>query len=170
MFKYVTDHLRDGWSPDQISGRLKRDNPNDKHWRITAETIYRWIYHPNQKKGYIVWYEYLRRKQNKRKKQTGRKVYRSHIPDRVSIRNRPEAINNRSEFGHWEGDTVEGKGHKDGIHTEVERMSRKILGAKVATITSKDTVMVQKTMFQVLSERARKSTILDNGKENHVIE
>ena len=109
----------------------------------------------------------MRRKQKKRKKQSGRKVHRSHIPDRISIRNRPEAINNRSEFGHWEGDTVEGKGHKDGIHTEVERMSRKILGEKVWTITSKDTVLVQKSMFQELSETARKSTTLDNGKENH---
>lgn len=167
VFKYVTDHLRDGWSPDQIAGRLKRDYPNNTHWRITAETIYRWIYHPNQKKGDIVWFEYLRRKQKKRKKKSGRRVHRSHIPDRVSIRNRPEAINNRSEFGHWEGDTVEGKGHKDGIHTEVERMSRKILGEKVSAITSKDTVFVQKSMFQVLSETARKSTTLDNGKENH---
>jgi len=87
--------VRDGWSPDQIAGRLKKDYPNNTHWRITAETIYRWIYNPNQKK---------------RKKKSGRKVHRSHIPDRISIRNRPEAINNRSEFGHWEGDTVEGKG------------------------------------------------------------
>ena len=109
----------------------------------------------------------MRRKQKRRKKQSGRKVHRSHIPDRISIRNRPEAIDNRSEFGHWEGDTVEGKGHRDGIHTEVERMSRKILGEKVRTITSKDTILVQKSMFQRLSERARKSTTLDNGKENH---
>lgn len=40
VFKYVTSHLRDGWSPDQIAGRLKRDYPNNTHWRITAETIY----------------------------------------------------------------------------------------------------------------------------------
>lgn len=168
IYAYVTKHLRMGWSPDQIAGRLKRKHKNDKHWYITAETIYRWVYEPEQIKAKQPWYEYLRRKQTKRKKQTGRRVHRGRIPDRVSISQRSEAVNNREVFGHWEGDTVEGKGHKDGIHTEVERMSRKILSAKVKAITSQETIVVQKGLFATLPIFARESTTLDNGRENHL--
>lgn len=65
VYEYVTARLRDGWSPDQIAGRLRRDHPNDPHFWITAETIYRWIYQPEQIKRDEPWYEYLRRKQKK---------------------------------------------------------------------------------------------------------
>ncbi len=49
IYAYVTKHLRGGWSPDQIAGRLKRKHKDNEHWHITAETIYRWIYAPEQK-------------------------------------------------------------------------------------------------------------------------
>lgn len=166
VYAYVTEHLRMGWSPDAIAGRLKHDHPDDKHFWITAETIYRWIYDSEQiKEG---WFEYLRRKQKKRRKQQGRKVQRAAIPDRVSIRLRPEKVNQRLEFGHWEGDTVEGKYHKDGVHTEMERVSRKYAGKKIGAINSKETIRVQKKIFAKMLKPARKSTTLDNGRENHL--
>src|SRR3989344_3647530 len=68
IYAQVTEKLREGWSPDQIAGRLKKKHPQDPHFWITAETIYRWIYHPEQVKRDNPWYEYLRRKQKKRKK------------------------------------------------------------------------------------------------------
>jgi len=95
-------------------------------------------------------------------------VHRAHIPDRVSIHERPEAINNRAVFAHWEGDTIEGKGHKDGVHTEVERMSRFVMAMKVAAITSEATIAVQKQLFACLPSSARRSTTLDNGRETHL--
>jgi len=145
VYAYVTEHLRMGWSPDAIAGKLKLDHPEDKYFWITAETIYRWIYRPKQiEQG---WFEYLRRKQKRRKKQQGRKVHRSAIPDRVSIHLRPEEVNQRLEFGHWEGDTVEGKAHKNGVHTEMERLSRKYAGKKIFAINSKETVNAQKQIF-----------------------
>src|SRR3989344_3807759 len=168
VYEYVTNQLREGWSPDQIAGRLKLDYPRDKYWRITAETIYRWIYQKKQVKCDQPWYEYLRRKQKKRKKYKGRKVHRSHIPDRISIHKRPKVIDKRKEFGHWEGDTIEGKGHHGGIHTEVERMSRFILAGKVDNISSEETIVVQKQLFSELAKTARKSTTLDNGRETHL--
>lgn len=168
VYEYVTDQLRSGWSPDQIAGKLRLLHPKDRYWWITAETIYRWIYQENQIKCDQPWYEYLRRKQKKRRKYKGRCVHRSHIPDRISIHKRPQVINKRKQFGHWEGDTVEGKRHKDGIHTEVERMSRKILGKKMKQITSEETIKVQEQLFMDLPKVARKSTTLDNGKETHL--
>jgi len=195
IYSYVMDHLRAGWSPEAIAGRLRsEDHPNDPFWWICHETIYQFIYKEKTdltKQGLISrslldqrlichnqavtvtdfdrpLYEYLRRKQTKRRKKSGRKVHRSHIPDRVSIHLRPEAINQRVEFGHWEGDTVEGRAHRDGVHTEVERVSRLINAKKVTAIDSQSALDAQLNIFRVLPEKARRSTTLDNGKETHL--
>src|SRR3989344_869362 len=168
VYTYVTERLRWGWSPDQIAGRLRVDHPKDHYRHISTETIYRWIYQSEQVNGEQPWYEYLCRKQKKRKKYKGRKVHRSHIPDRISIHERPAVANKRKQFGHWEGDTIEGKGHKSGVHTEVERMCRKVKAEKVDSITSEATIMVQQKIFTDEPRLARRSTTLDNGRENHL--
>lgn len=162
-YAYVVEKLGFGWSPEQIAGRLNREHNKTI---ICHETIYEFIYDKVNKEKRL--WEYLPRKQKKRKKQKGRKVHRSRIADRVSIHARPESINTREEFGHYEGDTVEGRGHKDGIHTEVERVTRYFLAQKVTAITSQETILAQKAMFSKLPEKARKTTTLDNGKENHL--
>lgn len=162
-YSYVLEKLREGWSPEQIAGRLSFEKEEKV---ICHETIYQFIYKKAFKEDRL--WEYLPRKQKHRRKKYGRKSQRVRIPDRVSIHERPETINSRSEIGHWEGDTVEGKGHKDGIHTEVERASRYLLARKVPTITSEATIMVQKELFLAIPRKLRKSTTLDNGKENHL--
>lgn len=68
-------------------------------------------------------YEYLRRKQKRRRKLGGRKVQRVRIPDRVSIHDRPKIIARRKQFGHWEGDSIVGDKHASGLHTEYERQA-----------------------------------------------
>ena len=162
---YVEDKLRMGWSPEQISGRLKIDYPNNPTMRISHEAIYRYIYAPEQTNERF--WEYLPRKQKRRRKRSGRKVQRSRIPDRVSISKRPEVVNSRTEFGHWEGDTIEGRrADGDGIHTEVERLSRKLLAKKVSRIASEETINAQLKMFEQQPNIARQSTTLDNGREN----
>lgn len=162
-YVYVLKKLECGWSPEEIAGRLKCKNGKTI---ICHETIYQFIYAEENKEKKL--FEYLPRKQKKRKKQKGRKVHKSHIPERVSIHQRPEEVNQRRVFGHWEGDTIEGKGKKDGIHTEAERVSRMFAAVKVGAITSELAVIAQKKIFAVLPEKARRSTTLDNGKENHL--
>jgi IS30 family transposase len=163
---YVEQHLHDGRSPEQIAGRLIKDYPDDLNMRIGHEAIYRYIYAPQQAEEKL--WEYLPRKQTKRRKRPGRKVHRSHIPDRVSIHKRPKTIDRRKQFGHYEGDSVEGKRSVgDGIHTEVERVSGKLLARKVTSISSADATTAQLLMFNGLPAKARRSTTLDNGKENH---
>lgn len=171
IYKYVTKKLRKGWSPEGIAGRLRRNHEDDPHWHIRHETIYKWTFNQPQKdkKGGLYWYEYLRRKQKKRKKQKGRSVHQSRIPDRISISQRPEKVNNRTEFGHWEGDSVEGvRQSKSGLHTEVERMSRKVKAVRVKAITSEEAIAAQEKIFTPVPAPARKSTTLDNGRENHL--
>lgn len=164
--QYVRLNIQGGKSPEQIHGRVLLDYPDDRRMRISPETIYAFIYAEEQANEKL--WEYLPRKQHKRRKQHGRSVHKSRIPDRVSINQRPESANNRSEFGHWEGDSIEGKRSiGDGIHTEVERVSRKLLARKVSRIASYETAQAQLQMFSKLPTMARRSTTLDNGRENH---
>ena len=162
-YAYVFEKLQDGWSPEQIAGRLELE---EKERLICHETIYRFIYSKEHKEERL--WEYLPRKQKHRHKQHGRGVHHERIPQRVSIHTRPDEINQRIEIGHWEGDTVEGKGHKDGIHTEVERVSRFLAAQKITAINSEQTSTAQKQLFERLPCTLRKSTTLDNGRENHL--
>ena len=140
--------------------------PHNLRMRITPETIYSFIYSEEYK--HRKFWEYLPWGRKKRRPKAGRRVHRGSIPGRISIHNRPTVIDQRVEFGHFEGDTVEGKGHKDGVHTEVERVSRKFFAKLVARIDSEEAIKAQKKIFAPLPAPARKSTTLDNGRENHL--
>jgi len=164
VYSYVFDNLRQAWSPEQITGRLKLDYPDNSDRQIGVETIYRFIYKSRNKKLRL--WDYLRRKQVRRRKKGGRKAQRVRIPDRVSIHLRPRVVDNRKEAGHWEGDSIEGKAHLSGLHTEYERVFSitKMLGIK--RINADETTQAQSEIFGPLPEWLRKSTTLDNGKEN----
>lgn len=171
LFSYVTARLKWGWSPEAISGRLREvEHPNDQNWHICHETIYQFCYSPkNQRpKDYFFWWEYLRRKQRRRRKQHGRLAQRVRIPDRVSIHNRPAEIDKRKVFGHWEGDTVIGKGRNHGIHTAYERVSSLIRMEKMPDLTAMSSYLAQLKIYQNLPPIARKTITLDNGHE-HVL-
>jgi len=166
VFRWVVSRLMRGWSPEQISGRMRLLFPKNQRMRVCPEAIYQFIYSSGYK--HRAFWEYLPWKRKTRKKKQGRNVHRSRIPNRVSIHQRPESIETREEFGHWEGDTVEGRAHKNGIHTEVERKSRFLAAIKVNKIDSLQALNAQKKIFSQLPELARKTTTLDNGRENHL--
>lgn len=194
IYSYVLDHLRGGWSPEQIAGRLREvDHPDNPSWHICMETIYAFIYKKKSdmtkdgirqlsildktKRGKEkqmvtvtdhekpLW-EYLRRKQVRRRKRSGRKVHRVRIPDRVSIHDRPKVIVKRKQFGHWEGDSLVGRSHASGLHTEYERVSSMIRFERMTRITASEMVIAGKKIFGVLPCHARRSTTLDNGSEH----
>lgn len=166
VFAWVIKRLIRGWSPEQISGRIKLVFPNDPEMRITPETIYSFIYSDEFK--HRKFWEYLPWKRKKRRHKHGRMVHKGSIPDRVSIHDRPEIVGQNIEFGHFEGDSVEGLGHRDGVHTEVERVSRRYFVRLVESISSEEAAKAQKEIFKPLPAFARKSTTLDNGRENHL--
>lgn len=191
IYKYVLDRLLQSWSPEQIAGRLVLvEHPNDPHWHICHETIYQFVYKEKTDKtkqgqreemdgrkkktnmlacvtdyNRPLW-EYLRRKQKRRRKKGGRKVQRVRIPDRVSIHDRPEVVATRKQFGHWEGDSIVGKGHISGLHTEYERVSSLTRFERLVRITSEEAVQAAKKIFGVLPAHAKRSTTLDNGSEH----
>lgn len=191
IYSYVLENLKGGWSPEQISGRLREiDHKGQKDWQICMETIYQFIYKDKTDKTQLGQQgemdgrkkkerplvtvtdydrplcEYLRRKQKKRRKRGGRKVQRVRIPDRVSIHDRPKEINERIVFGHWEGDSIVGLGHISGLHTEYERVSSLTRLEKLVRITAEQSAVAAQKIFGVLPAHAKKSTTLDNGSEH----
>ncbi len=161
-YSYCIDKLRSGWSPEEISGRSKRANGGLTV--ICHETIYRYIYSPDGKKKGL--FEYLVRQHKKRRKWYGRHKYQRGIPDRTSIDLRPKYINSKKNFGHWEVDSVEGKAHKKGIHTFLERKTRYYKAVLIDNIDSEFGVKAQLKTFGKLPSKARKSSTFDNGREN----
>ena len=117
LVAYVRDHLRRGWTPEEIAGRLPLEFADDPAMRVSHETVYAWIYAPTQK-GLQLW-QYLPRGQRKRRQRgPARKVRRApQIRYRVPIHHRPIEVEDRTEFGHWEADSVLGvRGQRGAAH------------------------------------------------------
>jgi IS30 family transposase len=80
---------------------------------------------------------------------------------------RPDQVNTRAEFGHWEGDSVvSATTTGGGIRTEIERVSRFLMARHVPTLSSADALTAQLDMFTCLPAGARRSTTCDNGSEH----
>ena len=108
-------------------------------------------------------YKHLRC-QKKRRKRYGKHDRRGKLPNRRSIEQPPEIVDQRQRIGDWEVDTIVGKGHHQAIVTPTERKSRLALLRKVDRRTA---VMVGDAMIDLLQPiAARVLTITgDNGKE-----
>lgn len=113
-----------GWSPEQISHRLKIEFPDDKSMRISHEAIYQALY--IQGRGAL-------RRELVSCLRTGRalRVPRAraqakswaHVSEDVMISKRPAEALDRAVPGHWEGDLIIGL-NRSAIGTLVERSSR----------------------------------------------
>lgn len=108
--------------------------PNDKRYRISFKTIYRWIQKARLKRSPIgtkvLYTKYLRLKRaGKRMRLNGPETrgYRHCLP---SIEDRPEAISLKRDFGHWEGDMVNGYRSKENAVTMVEMSTGFLLAAR----------------------------------------
>ena len=163
LVDWVISALRRGWTPQEIAGRLPSEFPDDPRMRVSAETVYSWIYLPAQLHRQLR--KYLTRGHRKRGKRQGRRVHSDRIKWRTSIHDRPAVIENRHEFGHWEADSVLGAHGTGGLHTSVERRSRKLFAIKIESITAQATLEAQLTIFTSLPAHAGRSVTADNGSE-----
>jgi IS30 family transposase len=164
LVAYVCDKVRDGWTPQLIAGRLPIDHPDEAKMRVSAETLYKWIYSDQQKHRQL--WDYLPRAHKRRRKKTGRRVHRSKPQGRIPIELRPQGASDRTEFGHWEGDTIVGATKGAAIRTEVERKTRYLQARLVPGTTSQAALDAQIAMFKHLPRAARKTTTCDNGPEH----
>jgi IS30 family transposase len=148
------------WSPQQISNQLK----DLGYFSISFQTIYRYIRKDRRKGGVI--YKKLRILSK-----YGRKRYRSNdnrgvLKGKRMISERPESINRRLEFGHWEADTVMGKDRFQCILTLVERKTGLARIAKIPHRTAKLTIKAIAKIIKAEPELFKTITF-DNGTEFH---
>jgi IS30 family transposase len=160
---YVRSKLKEGWSPEQISGRIGIDCPG---LSISHEAIYQYVYSFGRKrcKEFTV---HLRCKHPRRwKKRMGRRCCKPKIVNRISIEERPPNVETRHQFGHWEGDTIVSMKSAGTLSCLVERKSRLLLLTKLHKRTSDN---VSKSIISRLCsfpQHARRTLTLDNGSEN----
>jgi IS30 family transposase len=154
----VQEKLSLGWSPWQIEGRLKRENGGKSV--ITHESIYRYVYRDAAIRNR--YYKKLRRKHFCRIRKNSRK---RRIPEDMLIENRPDEINYRDEFGHWECDLMMFKhGVKTNLITLRERKTRYILAIKNDDKSARTTALAIIRRITKL-KRHIKSITFDQGTE-----
>ena len=163
LVKYVKRKLRDDWSPETISEKLKIDFQNDDKMRVSHETIYRWIYLEARRGGTL--YHHLRGRRKKRRRQKGYGSGRRFIPGRVSISERPAIVETRKRFGDWEGDTIGGKKSSGYISTNVERKSRYLIATKLPDKKAESLNLISIKAFWRIPKKMRKTLTVDNGRE-----
>jgi IS30 family transposase len=162
----VASRLILDWSPEQISGWLKIEYPDDQSMHVSHETIYRSLF--IQARG-VLKKELMDHLRSKRRMRRSRHFSehghsRGQIVDAVSIRERPAEAEDRAIPGHWEGDLLSG-GKNSYIATLVERHSR---FAMLIKVRSKETEVVVATLSQhvcKLPATLKRSLTWDRGLE-----
>ncbi len=162
---YIYKGLLKGWTPEQISGRIKIDYPNNIIMSISHEAIYRHIYTRPQASLNKKLIKLLTRKKTRRRTKKKARGNGSKIVNQTSIDKRPKHINNRQEVGHWEGDLIIGKGQKSAIGTIVERKTRYTLIVKLNSRKADEVAKMFNKKLNLLNKKLRKSMTYDNGIE-----
>jgi IS30 family transposase len=149
--------LRQQWSPEQISGRLKLERKPT----VSHQGIYLYLYADKQRGGTL--YRYLR-SQKKQRKRYGAPGRRPQIPNRISIDQRPAIVASKERLGDWEADTLIGARHKGAILNCTERKSKLTLLRKLET---KGALEVKRSCIDLLLPCADQvhTITVDNGKE-----
>jgi IS30 family transposase len=162
----VASKLVMDWSPEQISGWLKTQYPDNESMRVSHETIYRSLF--IQARGVLKQelMEHLRSKRRMRRSlnATISGQSRGQIVDAVSIRERPAEVEDRAVPGHWEGDLLSGAKNSY-IATLVERHSRFAMLVKVPGKDTEAVVQVLSRHVRKLPATLRRSLTWDRGLE-----
>ncbi len=83
------------------------------------------------------------------------------IPNRVSIHQRPSVVEDRSEYGHWEGDSVIYP-YKMAINTLNELMTGRV---KLPKLKRKTALLTAQAMINQLQDEVTLTITIDNGSE-----
>ena len=164
--RIVTSKLSLDWSPEQVSGWLKAEYPDDESMRVSHETIYRSLF--IQARG-VLKKQLLGHLRSKRVTRRSRNLNpeaqsRGQIVGAVSIRERPAEVEDRAIPGHWEGDLISGSKNSH-IVTLVERQSRFTALIKVPSRDTDTVVSALTRHVRKLPVSLRRSLTWDRGKE-----
>lgn len=156
LIKFVEDCILNlKYSPDVVVNLLK----SNFNFKICTKTLYNYI--DKQVVVNIKAIDLLNKVKLKKRAESKSKNKRVFG---TSIDLRPEYINNRTEFGHYEGDCIVGKEQKSVLFTFNERKTNKYI---VRKIKAKDSRNVMRQLRKLIKEENLniKSITFDNGSE-----
>ena len=156
---YIIEKLKLHWNPDEISGRMKKDK---EPFYVSKTSIYEWLRSSWGQK----YCPYLYSQKYRVKKHRLNKIKRSLIPHRISIALRSAGANNRSRYGHYEGDTiVSGKRTRSlaALSVTYERKARYIDVRKIKNLKPSSH---NHALLDMLKNKKALSLTQDNGIEN----
>ena len=166
LVRVITEKLQCEWSPQQIAGWLKRQYPDEVHYRVSHETIYKSLF--IQARGVLKrellaclrTQRVMRRSKHSSLKGKGL----GKIVDAVSISERPASVEDRAVPGHWEGDLIAGPNYTY-IATLVERQTRYVMLAKVENKNTETVIKALIKQARKLPTELYKSLTWDRGSE-----
>jgi len=171
LCEQVQAGLEEERSPEQISGRLKMDFPEDPEMRVSHETIYKALYVQGRGELRRDLHKHLRTGRALRKPRRAVGERRGRIPDMVNIAERTAEADDRAVPGHWEGDLIIGTGSKSAIGTLVERTTSFTMLLHLPENHGADAVAEAITIaMSRLPQVLRKTLAWDQGVEmtNHI--
>ena len=157
----VLDRLADGWSPEQVAGRLARDAG---HRVISHETIYRFVHAQMKRTNDVAWRRYLPRgkiKRGWRNKGGGAPRFAEYR----SIHERPSDVAARTTVGDWEADAILFSTPGQAILVAHERTSRLTLAVRAASLKADPTAATLAQLMRPVPPNLRRTITFDNGTE-----
>jgi IS30 family transposase len=150
------------WAPEQCAGWLRTFR---RSLYVCAQTIYDWIY--QQRRDLLRYLHCLKGKYRRTRQARARKQKRAVLASPRNIAQRPKHVGARKTYGHWEGDTVHGKGKTGYIATFVERKSGYLVTQllPVKQFGSLGFAEATAECLNQLPAQYRKTLTLDNGPE-----
>lgn len=113
----VDELLKEDYSPEQISGRLRAEGKVC----VSHETIYQYVWIDKKQGGTL--FMHLRCGNKRYRKRSGSKDKRGILRNRIGIEERPKIVDQKTRFGDLEIDTVIGKNHKQALLTINDRVT-----------------------------------------------
>ena len=159
----VLERLEQGWSPEQVAGRLAREAGRTM---ISYESIYRFIYAQIARTKNYSWRLFLPRRKSKRGFR-GRRggSAATFIEGRISVAERPSAAADRKTPGHWEADLMLFSRYGQAVLTIHERQSRLLLATRPSNKAAKGVARHLIGLFARMPPELRKTVTFDNGTE-----
>jgi IS30 family transposase len=154
------------WSPQQISGWLVDEFPNEPEMRVSHETIYLSLFVQSRGALRKELARYLRSGHTTRRPR-GHTVMngQGQLRGTLNIRERPAEADDRAVPGHWEGDLLMGK-RMHAMATLVERKTRFVMLIALPDGHAADVVAdALAAKIVELPAQLRRSLTWDQGKE-----
>ena len=151
--RFVVGGLKEDQSPEGISGRLRSVEKTIQY--ASTKAIYKFVRSPNGRHFEKFLYSKAVHKKGGPKRDTS-----VSIDGRAMIDQRPKKVENRREFGHYEGDFIEsGKDGKGSLLVLVERKTRYPL---LRYLEDRTTENVNRIIMEMLGDSPIESLTIDN--------